>query len=448
MRFLRFAIIPALVVAALCRGEPDPFLQPIEASFRENFLPAWYPRSADTKSGGFLSDFDANWKPVGAQRKFIVSQARHLWTTSQLAQFTGDPAYRALAEQGFRFLRDNMRDAEHGGFHAYVARHGKPLAPERGKQAYGIAFAIYGLASYHRMSGDPEALELARQAFLWLDEHAWDEERSGYVDRLERDGSWAGDKDRPDDPAKGWGVKDYNSTIHILEAFTALYHEWPDAALGARLRELLRIVRDVFAQEKGYLAMYFTRDWKPISNRGQSRRKILANAPWDHVTWGHDVETAFLMLEAAHALEGRFDERTLAVAKRMVDHALATGWDRESGGLFGEGYYFDEERAPEVISREKIWWVQGESLNAMLMMSQLFPDEAKYREAFESQWRYIDANLVDHKRGGWYAAGIDEDPKQARSPKAGIWKANYHDGRAYMNVIRMLRGEFELTAGR
>ena len=422
-------------------------LRELETSFQEDFLAIWYPRVKDEENGGFLSDFDAQWRPSGDQDKFIVSQARHIWTTSQLSMFIeGDVMYRELAEHGFRYLRDVMWDSEQGGFHSRFSQRGE-LKLEDGKSAYGNAFAIYGLASYYELSGDAEALELAKKTFYWLEEKSWDREHGGYVNCLNNDGSWR-ERAAGNDGIAPWGIlglKDYNSSIHLLEAFTALYRVYKDDLVRRRLEDMLVLVRDRFTTEKGYIHLYFLNDWTPLGNKGKDRAYIISNAYFDHVSWGHDVETAFLMLEASRVLGPAKDKRTMELAKRMVDHALATGWDSTGGGLPDAGYYFESSDKCEVIRDDKAWWSQAEGLNAFLMMSQLYPEEQQYYEAFLNQWEYIKNHLIDHENGGWYLKGLDTKPETRNAIKTEIWKATYHSGRAYMNCIRMLRGEFELT---
>jgi mannobiose 2-epimerase len=80
-----------------------------------------------------------------------------------------------------------------------------------------------------------------------------------------------------------------------------------------------------------------------------------------------------------------------------------------------------------------------------MLMSMLFPDEEKYYKAFRKQWQYISSFIIDHEHGGWYPNGLDSHFGRADAPKGSIWKVNYHDSRALMNCIRMLRGESELV---
>jgi mannobiose 2-epimerase len=212
--------------------------------------------------------------------------------------------------------------------------------------------------------------------------------------------------------------------------------------LRERLAEMLHLVRDTIVAAPGTLQLYFLEDWTPVSYRDSSETKRRANEYLDHVSFGHDVETAYLMLEAAEAL-GDVDEvvRSLGVGKRLVDHALRYGWDRERGGFVDAGYYLAGDSTLTVLRDTKNWWAQAEGLNTLLLLGDLYPEDAlAYHARFLEQWAYVSANLIDHERGGWYEGGLDRQPGLASGPKAHIWKAAYHEGRALMNVARRLGG--------
>lgn len=421
----------------------DSLAAAMRASLRAELLAPWYPRAVDTTYGGFLSDFAYDWTPEGPQDKFVVTQARHVWTTSKAAAFFPEErdAYLAMAAQGVDFLREHMWDDAQGGFVSLVTRDGT-LKPGRdaftgGKTAYGNAFAIYALAAYHAASGDTAALGLAQRAFRWLDAHAHDAQHGGYFQFIGPDGAplVEGAFDNP--------PKDQNSSIHLLEAFTELYHVWPDPVVRDRLQELLVLIRDTLTAEEGYLRLFFTADWTPVSYRDSSAAVRQANLAFDHVSFGHDVETAFLMLEAAHAL-GLDEEATLIAGKRMVDHALAYGWDTENAGFFDGAYYFDPAGPPEIVMEGKNWWAQAEGLNTLLLLADRYPDdEHRYYDRFRELWSYVQQYLIDHEHGGWYPGGLDREPEFRTAPKGSIWKAAYHDGRALMNVITRLENDID-----
>ena len=160
--------------------------------------------------------------------------------------------------------------------------------------------------------------------------------------------------------------------------------------------------------------LYFTPDWHALP---------------DHDSYGHDVETAYLMQEAAEALGQADDTQTRAIGRMMVDHALNYGWDQNRGGLFESGAAFGK---PGDLSKE--WWVQMESLNALLLMHDLYGAETdKYWQAVQQQWRYIRTYQVDADFPGEYNM-VQPEGHPVSSQKGSPWKAAYHESRALMNV--------------
>jgi len=446
--FIYFILVIISGCTSMKEADNQRIAKEMEQSLRHELLDAWYPVTLDTIHGGFLSDFTYDWKPGTPQNKMIVTQARHVWTASNAAIFFNDNKYSKIAEHGFHFLKDKMWDRIYGGFYMMRNREGNPVGPvfSDGKTAYGNAFAIYALSDYYLVSADTSALNMARESFMWLDKYSRDPEYGGYLNQLNREGYWFRRDNMPERSfgMAGAGWKDQNSSIHLLEAFTELYKVWPDSLLRQRLLEMLELIRDTIVNEKGYLTLFLERDWTPVSYSDSSDAVRESHFYLDHVSFGHDIETAYLMLEASHVLELESETKTLETAKKMVDHSLAKGWDSENGGLYDEGYYFDDTDSISIIDEAKEWWVQAEALNSLLLMAELFPDEKKYYQAFIKQWEYINTYLIDHENGGWYSRGLDTNPEQINAPKASDWKVNYHNFRSLMNCIKMLRGEHEL----
>src|SRR5690349_15911037 len=125
----------------------------IESSIRNEMLNKWYPQNMDTLYGGFLTEFAYDFKPTSHQDKFIVTQARHTWSTSKAAMRYPDIAYyKTLAQNGYKFLHDVMWDKTYGGFYTLVGRKGNVI--DSTKNAYGNAFGIYALATYCKLSKD------------------------------------------------------------------------------------------------------------------------------------------------------------------------------------------------------------------------------------------------------------------------------------------------------
>ncbi|MBN1560846.1 AGE family epimerase/isomerase [candidate division KSB1 bacterium] len=439
---MKLLTILLVIILVACSPKIDPqrlaLADEIERTFVEEILHAWYPRAIDLEYGGFLSQLDYRWQPGGNQDKMIVTQARHVWTASKAAQlYADDPRYRSAAASGFQFLREKMWDQEFGGFYQFRAQDGgEPDNPNLDyKTSYGNAFGLYAVSAYYHLTHDPAALEFAREIFAWFEQHAYDEEYGGYFQNFNRQNEIASAS-----ASSGFTAgrsKDQNTSIHVLEALTELYKVWPDPTVRDRLGELLEIIRDRITRDLGSLTLFLERDWTPISLQDSSESYIRQNIHRDHVSSGHDVETAFLLLEASHALGLENDERTLTVAKKMVDHALAQAWDEEYGGIFDVSFYFKGDKRATIMNEDKSWWAQVEALNAFLMMSLLYPDQPIYYERFTQQWTFIDTYVIDHTYGGVYSESIGHDRKMGS--KANVWKGPYHTSRALMNCVRMLR---------
>ena len=397
----------------------------VEDALHTDVLGVWFPRSVDSARGGFHSHFARDWKKLPSDGKFSVFQGRMTWVAAQvvLSEPALKPTFIPIVHHGVQFLANVMWDKQYGGFFWGLDDEGK-ITPAFGdnKELYGIGFCIYGAASAYKATGDPSALELAKSGFVWTDKHAHDAVHGGYFEWLARDGT-------PIIPNTPNGTvstnaigpinyKSMNTHIHLLEAFTELYQVWPDATLRARLEELLAIVRDRICVEPGVMNLYFTNSWQAIP---------------DHDSYGHDVETAYLILETDEVLHKKADEKTERMARMLVDHALAYGWDHEHGGFFQDGATFGK---PEDTHKE--WWVQMEGLNALLLMHERYGKQNPiYFQRFLEEWAFIRNHTLDAQfKGDFNLTKADGTP--ITQEKGSNWKAAYHDGRAFWNVSARL----------
>lgn len=397
----------------------------VESSLQKDVLEKWFPAAVDRESGGFYENFKNDWTRGATGEKSIVYQSRLTWLAAQAARRYPDKAeqYVAITRHGVACLSDKLWDKEHGGLFWAVDDAGRPT-PARGgeKHAYGIAFAMYAAAASHSVTHDPASLELAKKTFLWLDAHAHDAEHGGYYEALTAEGKpilAPVDGRISDEIGTHYGYKSMNTHIHLLEAITGLYAVWPDPLVKTRLQEVFEIVRDRIYVDPGCLSLYFNPDWRPVP---------------DLDSFGHDIETAFLLTEAAEALGIPDDARTWSAARRLVDHALEVGFDHQHGGFYNEGTTFGRD-----VTKERIWWVQGEGLNALLLMHERYGRQtSKYWQAFTKEWDFIKTRQIDPKNGGWFNT-VSEDGKPAARGKSDAWTEGYHQGRAMLNVSERLR---------
>jgi mannobiose 2-epimerase len=440
---IRCILLALLLVAGSCRAQrptesapatvppptPENYLKlaaEVQNALDTDVINAWFPRSVDREHGGFHTHFTRDWQWAPSDGKSSVMQGRMTWVASQVV--LRDPKLKAqflpVVQHGVSYLENVMWDKQDGGFFWLLDDDGHTTSEFADtKHLYGISFCIYGLAAAYQATGDPQALELARKAFLWTDQHAHDSQHGGYFEWLARDGTPI----QPNVPsgrvAMGpigpVGYKSMNTHIHLLEAFSELYRVWPDPALRARLEEMLVIVRDQICVEPGAMNLYFTNAWQPIPG---------------HDSFGHDVETAYLMLETDELLHQHASEKTERRSKLLVDHALAYGWDQRHGGFFQ-----DATTLGESASQLKEWWVQAEALNALLMMHERYgAQNSIYFDRFVEQWNFIKNHTIDGRYHGLYNL-TKADGTPLTQDKGSIWKGGYHDGRAFWNVSARLR---------
>jgi cellobiose epimerase len=421
--------------ASSLKPQPDPeraqLRQKIEESLRAELTTHWYPQAVNRVRGGFHQSMARDWSVGRDENVFLVYQARMTWTAAAFAAYSPADRERFVeyTRHGIAFLDQVLRDKEFGGFHWILDRDGH-VHPKEGdeKHVYGTSFVIYAAGKAFEVTGDQTARRVARDAFDWLESHAHDAKNGGYFEATRRDGTpilaWSQDapiNKRVDRLGVYYGFKSMNSHIHLLEALTELKKIDDRPIVKERLLELFLIVRDRIAVSPGALNLYLTRDWRAVPA---------------HDSFGHDVETAYLLIEAAEALEKPEDAETWQVARALVDHALDWGWDDDSGGFYDKGESF----AGAAFDRKKVWWTAAEGLNALLLMHRKFGDRTqRYWKAFLKQWDFIEKHLLDPIHGGWYSETTREGKLSGDGSKANQWKANYHTSRALMNVARMLR---------
>ena len=379
---------------------------------RGGILPFWLPATLDRRHGGYALNHgpDGRWR--GPARKRLVTQARTLWFFARLARSPlSKPAHVEAAEHGWRFLRDRLLDRRYGGYLWEVEADGRPR--QDGKHLYGQTFAIYALAEYARAAKDREALALARETFRLLERHAHDARHGGYRECFRRDWTPLRDGRRGllGQPA---GLKLQNTHLHVLEALTALL----DVDGGRDVRERLEEVRDL-------LLGPFARPGGLGLREALEHNLSPARADTGRVSYGHDLETVFLLIEAARALGCA----PPVAVRGLFEHALLHGFDRARGGFFAGG-----PAGGTADDRRKVWWVQAEALVSALTMHQL-TGEAAFLGCFARTLAWI-ATRQAVPGGDWHAEVLEDGT--IRGDRAGAWKDPYHQGRAVLRCLEVL----------
>ncbi len=385
----------------------------LESELVENILPWWMKYTPDHKLGGFHGHVGHDNKVVEGASKGAVLNARILWTFSAAYRMYNNPVYLDTARRAYQYIITHFTDKKHGGVYWELEADGRVRSSR--KQIYAIAFTIYGLAEYHMASGDDQPLKIARGLFLDTEAHALDKQKNGYTEALSRD--WKPLEDLRLSEKDQNESKTMNTHLHILEAYTNLYRVWKDPSLKEALGNVLRLLMDRFVNHESlHLNLFFDDNWTLKSTL---------------VSFGHDIEAAWLMHEAAVVLEHQ--ALILETGKLSVDMARENfnGLDGD-GGLFYE--FFPEENR---FDTDKHWWPQSEAMVGYYNAFQLSGDEAFLGKAMKS-WAFIRERLIDREFGEWNLSVSREGVPQREKEKAGFWKCPYHNGRACMEMIQRI----------
>lgn len=426
MMKIRIAVMIATIIVAspvyIAFAETKPskpvssnkdFIQSARDQLQNNILPFWLDHAVDNERGGFYGRLAIDGKPQPDAPKGLVLNTRILWTFSAAWRFDQRSEYLDTARRAYDCFVERFWDTRHGGAYWMLDCNGKPI--DDGKELYGQAFAIYALAEYCRANRNPLALDKAVELYHLIESKAYDPPNQGYRETFSRDWTCA--------PAarlafgeKG-ATKTMNAHLHLLEAYTNLYRVWPDPALKTSFRELIIVFRDrILDPHTHHFRLFFDDAWHATS---------------DTVSFGHDIEGAWLLTEAAEVLgDEKLTEEIEELSVKMAEACYHEGLDTD-GSLFYEG------EPHGITDRQKSWWAQAETVVGFINAWQLTKDR-KYLTAARNTWQFILNRHVDQLHGEWFSNAVYGDPPAA-AQKGSEWKAPYHNGRACLEIMHRLR---------
>lgn len=343
--------------------------------------------------------------------KGLILNARILWTFSAAYRIFHKENYLSTASRAKNYIQDNFIDREFGGAYWSLDSKGNPLDTK--KQIYAIAFAIYGLAEYHRATLDAESLDAAVSLYRSIEDHSFDPEFNGYIDALSRD--WQPLEDMSLSEKDQNAAKTMNTHLHILEAYTCLFRVWKDAELEGKLRNLIILFANTITGPDGHLQLFFDEKWLPDG----------------HIqSFGHDIECSWLLWEAACVLgDEALKERVRPVCSRIAVAGME-GFTPEGGMI----YEWDFTAGEKHLNRD--WWVQAETVVGCFYQWELTGDE-KWREAAEAEWEYIKKDIIAPD-GEWYWGRLADGNVNTEDDRAGFWKCPYHNGRMCMELVELI----------
>jgi mannobiose 2-epimerase len=385
-----------------------------------NILAFWMRHTVDRQNGGFYGTIGCDLKVDKESPRAAVINTRILWTFSAACRL-GDAQYREIADWAYDYIVEKFWDEAYGGIYWMLDWKGTPISDR--KQIYAQAFAVYALAEYFRATGKAESLERAKQLYRLIEEKSHEPVYGGYVEACSRD--WGALEDLRLSEKDLNSPKSMNTHLHLMEAYTNLLCVWKDPELQARQRELLQVTMDhIIDGATGHFKMFFDNGWNSLS---------------DHVSFGHDIEGSWLLVEAAEVLgDAALLDRARKLSIQMAQAVYEQGLDKD-GSLF-----YEADSKGVLIDPNKHWWAQAEAVVGFYNAYQLSGQERFLKQAFRV-WEYIEARVVDEVHGEWHAKLSPEGRPYTEKDDpdaclAGPWKCPYHNSRVCFEMMERLAG--------
>jgi cellobiose epimerase len=390
----------------------------VERELVGNILPYWIKFARDTDNGGIYGVVTNNGEIIKEAPKAAVICSRTLWTYAAAYRFFKNEEYLAMARHAYDFLIEKFWDKENGGIYWLLDYCGQPLSDR--KQVYSQAFAIYALSEYYRATGEAEALGYAKKLYNLLESHSYDPVHQGYLEAHSREWGALDDLRLSDKDMNC--AKSMNTHLHVMEAYTNLLRVWENDQLRQQQRRLIEVhLNHIINPVSSHFKLFFDIEWKSLSPL---------------VSFGHDIEGSWLLVEAAEILgEDLLIKQCKDIAIEMADAVYAEGFD-DDGSLFYEAEH------GKIIDSDKHWWPQAEAVVGFCNAYQLSRQERFWNAAFRN-WEYIDAKIIDHLQGEWFGRlnreGIPyTDGFQKEQCKVGPWKCPYHNARMCFEIMDRL----------
>ncbi len=380
----------------------------VEQELKEHIIPFWLGMQ-DKEFGGFYGMLDIDLNLDKKAPKGCILNSRILWFFANAYLMYKDESCLAAAKHAYAFMKDYMFDAENGGIYWAVTYDGRPL--DTTKHTYNQAFAVYALSSYYDATKDEDALKTAYDLVDIIENKCCDE--GGYLEAFDITFQPAGNDKLSENGVEAG--RTMNTLLHVFEAYTELYRVDKKAEIGDRLRWML----DIFVDK-----MY-----NPVLKRQEVFFDMDYNTLIDLHSYGHDIETAWLIDRGLDVLEDKAYNKKLApVISSLEENVYNLAFD-------GNALYNECEKG--VNDTKRIWWVQAEAMVGFLNAYTKNPEKTEYLQAVEKIWAYIKEFIIDERPGSEWLSEVDEAGIPfTKKPIVEPWKCPYHNGRMCLEVIR------------
>lgn len=379
----------------------------------KNILNYWINNSIDKTNGGFIGERDYYNNAIDKESKGIILNSRILWSFAAASNHLKTNEYNAICQRSYQYLKTHFNDQKNGGVYWELNQDGNPTNTK--KQIYAQAFMIYALSEYYQFSKNKKALNWAISLYELIEKHSKSDQYGGYIEAFNED--WTAIDDMRLSDKDENVAKTMNTHLHVLEAYTKLYQVTKKNEVKENIKDLIHLFLNKFLNKKGHMNLFFDNEW---------------NLKSDIISYGHDIETAWLLIEAAKAIEDELlVKKTNELAVFLANKFIKYGID-DDGGVF-----YEYHKNTNILDSDKHWWVQAEAIVGLKYAYDINANE-EFIKAAQKIWSFTFKNIIDHKNGEWHWK-VDKKGNPSKDQyKMGLWKAPYHNSRACMTFSKTM----------
>ncbi|NBC27948.1 MAG: N-acyl-D-glucosamine 2-epimerase [Bacteroidetes bacterium] len=387
---------------------------------QKEILPYWMKKVSDEENGGYIGQITGMEKRKSKAEKSVILNARLLWTFSAAYRVFGKDEYLQQAHRAFSYMEAHFWDTTHGGFFWSVDHKGKVSNDK--KHVYAQAFAIYGYSEYGRATGSEISLKRAFETFDLLESHTADLTHGGYFEAFSRNWILLDDVRLSDGDANE--ERSMNTHLHIMEAYANLYRVESRTDLASRLEDVIDLIlTKIYNEKTGHFDTFFDRGW--------NRRS-------ECYSYGHDIEAAWLLIDASEALnDSELKFRAEKTAEKVSYTTLNEAIDLQTNGVFNTG------KNGKPLDKDFHWWAQAETIAGFLYAFESTGDSI-FLEKSVLIWQFIKDVVKDSNNGEWYFRVDTQGKPYREEDKVGPWKCPYHNSRVCLiTAERFEKGQLE-----
>ena len=174
---------PASLPGAGPGGRRGSTLDRVDTWLRGVAFPFWADVGVDRLGPGFVEHLGPDGFPADVPFKRVRVQARQIYCFCQAAELGWRPDAIAIAQRGVDLLIGSAWQGVNRGWVSTLTREGAPL--QRRPDLYDIAFVLFALGWWHKVTGDGRVIPLACQTLDFLAAHMRHPSGRGYQHRLD-----------------------------------------------------------------------------------------------------------------------------------------------------------------------------------------------------------------------------------------------------------------------